>query len=60
VLTDSVSANRQGVFAGGQFGYNWQFAPNWLIGGEIDWNWININGSLLACTVTGCSPHLKP
>jgi hypothetical protein len=22
---------------GALFGFNWQFSPNWLIGGEVDW-----------------------
>ena len=39
ILTDnasvaSVTRNNSGVSAGGTFGYNWQFAPNWVLGIE--------------------------
>lgn len=32
----NVRLDREGVIAGGQFGYNWQVMPNWLIGIEAD------------------------
>src|SRR5580704_704702 len=28
-----------GALAGGQIGYNWQFAPHWIVGAEADWQW---------------------
>jgi outer membrane immunogenic protein len=28
-----------GALAGGQIGYNWQFAPHWVVGAEADWQW---------------------
>jgi outer membrane immunogenic protein len=34
-----------GGFAGGTAGYNWQFAPNWVIGVEGDFDWADISGS---------------
>ncbi len=36
-VTDAL--NPSGVIAGGQFGYNWQFAPGWLAGFETDFQW---------------------
>lgn len=35
-----------GVFGGGQIGYNWQFAPNWLLGIEADAEAADIKGSI--------------
>ena len=32
----SVGLDRDGFIGGGQIGYNWQFAPNWLFGIEAD------------------------
>ena len=39
-FTTTDSPNVQGAVAGGQTGYNWQFAPQWLVGieGDIDWS----------------------
>lgn len=34
-----------GFVAGGQIGYNWQFAHNWVIGIEADLSWTDVNGS---------------
>src|SRR5262249_14738728 len=33
------------VIGGGQIGYNWQFASNWLIGVEGDFSWTKVDGS---------------
>jgi outer membrane immunogenic protein len=41
----SVSFGISGGLAGGQVGYNWQFAPNWLAGVEADLDWARIKGS---------------
>jgi len=35
--------NQAGFAAGGQIGYNWQFAPNWLFGVEGDIGWLGLN-----------------
>src|SRR5437763_1964465 len=35
-VTASDSISPDGVIGGGQLGYNWQLAPNWLIGVEAD------------------------
>lgn len=37
--------NDTGAFAGGQIGYNWQTAPNFLIGVEADGSWTGIKKS---------------
>src|SRR5215218_7994906 len=34
-----------GFIGGGQIGYNWQFAPNWLIGVEGDFTWTDLGQS---------------
>jgi outer membrane immunogenic protein len=48
-----------GVFAGGQVGYNYQFANNWVAGIEADADWSRIRGTPSGCPtsggiVTGC------
>lgn len=40
----SLGQSASGVTAGGQIGYNWQFAPNWVAGIEADLQWTNIDG----------------
>jgi outer membrane immunogenic protein len=41
----ATSYNGNGLFVGGRTGYNWQMAPNWVIGFQGDLNWANINGN---------------
>jgi outer membrane protein OmpA-like peptidoglycan-associated protein len=36
-----VSLNESGGMAGGTLGYNWQVAPQWVAGGEIDADWVD-------------------
>jgi outer membrane immunogenic protein len=55
VLVDSVHHERQGILGGGQIGVNWTFANSWLLGAEADFSGADINGSLTACSATGCS-----
>jgi outer membrane immunogenic protein len=38
----SVNLDRDGFVGGGQIGYNWQFAPNWLLGIEADISYTDI------------------
>jgi outer membrane immunogenic protein len=38
------SSDQDGILGGLQGGYNWQFAPNWLIGFEGDYSWADISG----------------
>jgi outer membrane immunogenic protein len=35
-LSNSAAINADGVIGGGQIGYNWQTATNWLVGVEAD------------------------
>jgi outer membrane immunogenic protein len=51
----STSSTRDGVFGGGQIGFNWQFHPNWLIGIEGDIDAADLKGSVDACGTTGCA-----
>jgi outer membrane immunogenic protein len=41
----SLSPSAKGVIGGGQFGYNWQFPSQWLIGLEADLQGSGIKGS---------------
>lgn len=45
---ETFSLSPFGFAGGGQAGYNWQFAPNWVVGVEGDWQWTNQRDS--ACT----------
>jgi outer membrane immunogenic protein len=36
--------NGTGIIGGVQVGYNWQFAPSWVVGIEGDWSWTNTGG----------------
>ena len=48
-----------GVVGGFQFGYNFQFAPNWLVGIETDVQWSDMNGNSNGAFsfVRGAVPH---
>jgi outer membrane immunogenic protein len=35
-FSTNVSLSEDGIIGGGQIGYNWQTAPNWLVGVEAD------------------------
>lgn len=39
-----AEADQTGVLGGLQLGYNYQFAPNWLVGIEGDFSWADIKG----------------
>jgi outer membrane immunogenic protein len=41
-----TSFDSSGVIGGFQFGYNWQFNRNWLVGFETDFQWSDIKGSV--------------
>lgn len=43
--TSTPAYNISGAFVGGQIGYNYQFAPKWLIGLEVDVQTSRIGGS---------------
>lgn len=40
----SSSADLDGFLGGAQVGYDWQFAPNWLVGVGGDFDWADIKG----------------
>ena len=40
-----TSFSNSGAVGGFQFGYNWQFQRNWLVGLETDFDWSGIKGS---------------
>jgi outer membrane immunogenic protein len=40
----SFSTDPSGVLGGIQFGYNYLFSPNWLIGLEVEFDWTSANG----------------
>jgi outer membrane immunogenic protein len=54
--TDSLSVN--GPIGGIQGGFNYQFAPMWVGGLEVDWQGSGekFDGSRVACTNTGTAP----
>src|ERR1700760_450091 len=41
----TVKASSSSGLAGFHGGYNWQAAPNWLLGVEGDWDWVDLNAS---------------
>jgi outer membrane immunogenic protein len=41
----STSFKSSGALGGLQFGYNWQFNRNWLVGMETDFDWSGVKGS---------------
>ncbi|MGE0340707.1 MAG: outer membrane protein [Xanthobacteraceae bacterium] len=44
----SVTPDIDGFTVGGQIGYNWQYAPNWVFGIETDIAWSDISGSTVS------------
>lgn len=48
----SFSQNGSGVIAGGQIGYNWQFAPSWALGIEADLSRLHIDADAVATVLT--------
>jgi outer membrane immunogenic protein len=38
--------NSSGIVGGGQFGYNWVVAPNWILGIEADVSGADLNGAV--------------
>ena len=55
MLLDNTTTNPNGIFGGGQIGFNWQFSPNWLIGVEADGSVSDINTTGTNCSATGCA-----
>jgi outer membrane immunogenic protein len=46
LATGTADLTSSGFFAGGQGGYNWQFAPTWVAGIETDIQWSDIQGKV--------------
>lgn len=42
--TGTSTLDSSGLFGGGQIGYNWQFAPTWVVGIEADFDGADIEG----------------
>lgn len=55
VFLQSGTINRGGIIGGGQIGYNWQFAPNWVLGIEADISGADLKSTVEGCSATGCS-----
>lgn len=47
-IDGSLGMQSFGGFAGGQIGYNYQFAPGWVMGVEADIQWSNVRSNLNA------------
>ncbi len=52
--TTATSHDVRGVVGGGQIGYKWMFAPQWLLGSEADIDGAGMTGSTDVCA-TGCT-----
>jgi outer membrane immunogenic protein len=51
--TIALSQNSNGVVGGIQVGYNWQFAPNWVVGIEGDFSGTGIQDTTVAALTLG-------
>src|SRR6516165_10142074 len=47
-----VSTDPSGVLGGMQFGYNYLFSPNWLIGLEVEFDWTSGQGTATFANAT--------
>ena len=61
-MPSSTSLSTSGLLGGLQIGYNWQFAPTWLIGIEADFDWSDMkgDGSSRGPSFAGVSSYLAP
>lgn len=48
--------SRAALLGGGQLGYNWQFAPAWIVGVEGDWDWTDPRYSFCRQTDPASAP----
>lgn len=55
--TETQLGSASGAIVGGQVGFKWQFAPNWLVGLETDFQWASLKASE---TTRPCAPCLPP
>lgn len=54
----ALSSSSSSFIGGGHIGYNWQFAPTWVLGIEADAQWLNAKNSFcrgLDSNLTGCA-----
>ena len=51
-----VGLDRDGFIGGGQAGYNWQFAPNWLLGIEADISYTDFRETTSVTTLPLAGP----
>ena len=57
-ITGNQNLSPQGYALGGQFGYNWQIAPKWVLGAETDFGAFETRDSASGTTVYPCcSPY---
>lgn len=54
-LVSQNSFTSNGVFGGGQAGYNWVLTPQWLLGVEIDGSVAGYSTDVTGCSANGCS-----
>lgn len=45
-IATSLPLNPKGFIGGGQFGYNWQVSPMWVLGFETDFQGANLNSTI--------------
>ena len=55
VATSAGSYNSSGIFGGGQFGFNYQFPNNLVLGFESDYAYSSLHGSTATCIAVGCA-----
>ena len=48
----TFSTNPSGVIGGLEFGYDYQFSPNWLVGAELELSWSSASGNFNFITTT--------
>jgi outer membrane immunogenic protein len=52
-ISPANSTSQLGGVGGFQAGYNWQFAPSWLLGVEGDFSWVSgVNNNITVVTLT--------
>ncbi|HYW64705.1 MAG TPA: outer membrane protein [Bradyrhizobium sp.] len=48
VIATSIPLDSHALIGGGQFGYNWQVSPRWVVGVEADMSWTDMNKMVAA------------
>lgn len=59
VATYAGSYGASGIFGGGQFGFNYEFPSNVVLGFQADFEESNLNGSTTSCLAVGCSSGIS-